>query len=791
MGPIATFPGLILGLILLVLGAFVLVLVVRYLLWPICKGMFWLVRHLARFVFGVIGDTLRAVGAVLTMVLFTFLVVGNVVIGRWSASAHFGRAVSAELTTLGACLYRAVIGHPARLLLLNGLIEGIEQRVPAAMAAAPTRDTPTKRTGQFDGYTIVGSLKGGGSGGKLYVAEPDEVRRAGFERRGIADVDRVVIKSFSLDDGSSLPQIVRESRALDAARNLGLVLDHELTEHRFYYVMRYVPGEPLGIVTQRLHAESGPQGLRGRRLQAALTYAADLVETLGAYHRGGLWHKDVKPDNIIIHDGRAHVVDLGLVTPLRSAMTLTTHGTEYFRDPELVRMALRGVKVHQVDGAKFDVYAAGAVLFSMIENSFPAHGGLSQITRRCPDAVRWIVRRAMAEYDQRYASAAEMLEDLRAVLEADDPDAVKPAMLPSVARAGGSASPETPSAPEPGFTPQPTPGRDPVGTPVPPPVPGAGGEPRRARHRPVLRVANWWTGQYQAEGASARRAAPVPPRPPHRPGVRRSAQEQLASARARAAAAQARAQSRFSSRRQPARSPSPSAINPGVAAALFIFLGACVALAAIMINAGKIRDVEQSVVVEGFRGFAGVQAGGEPQPSPNALDIASTVGRRTVTMPYPLPTQDPTMLDTHLRLDGATFLVISDFRAPASDDVMAHIETGVNALRTRGARVLGVGAWQEQDRLEENHEQAIEWTARLRAQRGRRLLDHQALLSLMSTAESIGVDSLLWLEPMPPEDGGVRYLMINKDAESVASTLASPEEIPYLFGRTIQLLGMP
>jgi serine/threonine protein kinase len=83
-------------------------------------------------------------------------------------------------------------------------------------------------------------------------------------------------------------------------------------------------------------------------------------------------------------------------------MTLTTHGTEYFRDPELVRMALKGVKVHEVDGTKFDIFAAGAVLYSMIENSFPAHGVLSQITKRCPEALRWIVRRAMTDYDKRY-----------------------------------------------------------------------------------------------------------------------------------------------------------------------------------------------------------------------------------------------------------------------------------------------------------------------------------------------------------------------------------------------------
>jgi hypothetical protein len=160
--------------------------------------------------------------------------------------------------------------------------------------------------------------------------------------------------------------------------------------------------------------------------------------------RVGLWHKDVKPDNIIV-DGRhlpsAHLVDFGLVTPLRSGMTLTTHGTEYFRDPELVRLALKGVKVHQVDGAKFDLYAAGAVLFSMIENSFPAHGGAQPGHQAVPRCAALIVRRAMTDYDKRYTSAAAMLADLEVVRRAADPFAVKPAELPSVRSRRGRGRP--------------------------------------------------------------------------------------------------------------------------------------------------------------------------------------------------------------------------------------------------------------------------------------------------------------------------------------------------------------
>ncbi len=423
----------ILMLLLAVLGIAVGVFLLVFLIVPIFKGIGWLIRHVFQFVFGMILDVLRLVGSIVTAIVMIPLILGNVLVGRWSASAHYGRSLQSEIVSGGLSVYRCLIGHPAKFLLLSALTEGLEKRLPAAVAAAPTSDRPagSGRAQQFDGYTIVGSLQAGGSGGKLYVANPEPGKRAAFERAGHRDVQQVVIKTFSLEDGSELPQIVRESRSLDAAKKLGLVLDHELSNSRFYYAMRYVPGQPLGLVTPQLHAASDGSGLDERHLRLGMGYIADLLETLESYHRGGLWHKDVKPDNIIVAE-RAHLVDFGLVTPLRSSMTLTTHGTEYFRDPELVRLALKGVKVSEVDGARFDVFAVGAVLYSIIENSFPAHGVLSQVSRRCPEALKWVIRRAMADYDKRYPSAAAMLLDLKCVQAAVDPFAVKPIDLPSM-----------------------------------------------------------------------------------------------------------------------------------------------------------------------------------------------------------------------------------------------------------------------------------------------------------------------------------------------------------------------
>ncbi|MBT8487119.1 MAG: hypothetical protein HKO59_02835 [Phycisphaerales bacterium] len=554
-----------------------------YLIGMLFRGIGWLVAHLFEFVAGTIGDAVRFIGAILASVLLAPLAVLNVLIGRWSAAGHFADSVSRECKVGAGCIYRMLIRRPLKLVMLHGLLEGVEQRVPEAMAAAPTSDKPRKRLGQFPGYTIVGSLRGGGSGAKLFIATPDPAMRA----RYASMPERVVIKCFALSEGSSLPQMLRESRALESAKQLGLVFDHAMEEHRFYYVMPYHAGDHLSIVTRQLHGESDTAGLEGDRLRTAIGYLCDLVHTLAVYHRGGLWHKDVKPENIIIHSGHAHLVDLGLVTPLRSAMTLTTHGTEYFRDPELVRQALRGVKVHQVNGAKFDIYAAGAVAYFIAENTFPPHGALSRFGRRSPDALRWIIRRAMADYTHRYEHADEMLADLRYVAGASDPFAVKPADLPSLR----GAAVEPPPLPSP---PDAVAAR--VGSPVPPPPPPPtptpvfNPEPARpaAMGTPEITVTNWWTGAYRVE-SSADAVVPPAPTPSIRDqaramrhetaklrrdirsgrlSARKAARAQVKAARSRAREVRARARS-HRHRAVAERQPSLALIALGLVAVLF------------------------------------------------------------------------------------------------------------------------------------------------------------------------------------------------------------------------------
>ncbi|MEM1165388.1 MAG: hypothetical protein AAGI30_03760 [Planctomycetota bacterium] len=438
-----------------VVGVLGLVLAIYALVQGI-RGLIWLCEHVCRHVFGAIGSGLRCVAAGIVSVVLAVMTVLSVAVGAWSNARRLGRRLQSQLEIMLMTAYDAVLGHPLRLVMLGPVADELEHGFGPSLQAT-RREMHTRRAGRaggprgaggsrgtastkFPGYRIVGTLKGGGSGAKLYVAEPDAKTFDKLASRGeIVEGDRVVIKCFDSAHGVTVEQVVRESRSLEPARALGLVLDHDLRGGRFFYVMRYVPGPSLTELTHRMHSDAGAAGLRDDHLQSAVAMAGELLGTLGRYHSAGLWHKDVKPDNIIVEDGRAQLVDLGLMTPLRSAMTLTTHGTEYFRDPELVRMAMRGAKVRDVEGQKFDLYGVGACLYAVVENSFPAHGGLSSISKRCPEALRWVIRRAMTDLDQRYASVDEMLADLRVIGAADNAFALKPADLPSMggARAAG------------------------------------------------------------------------------------------------------------------------------------------------------------------------------------------------------------------------------------------------------------------------------------------------------------------------------------------------------------------
>ena len=90
------------------------------LLGVVFKSIGFLISHIFEFVFGIVTDCARCLGAVPSMLVFCVLALGNVLIGRWSAASHFGDAVVKEVKVGAGCVYRASFDD---LLSWSGFME--------------------------------------------------------------------------------------------------------------------------------------------------------------------------------------------------------------------------------------------------------------------------------------------------------------------------------------------------------------------------------------------------------------------------------------------------------------------------------------------------------------------------------------------------------------------------------------------------------------------------------------------------------------------------------------------
>lgn len=217
------------------------------------------------------------------------------------------------------------------------------------------------RTGTLLGgrYRVL-ELIGAGAMGSVWLAEHLALRR------------EVVVKfheSFRDSDGLGLRRFLREGRALSAVRHRNLV--------ELYEVGHTDRGEPF-LIMERLRGRTLADRLN-RELKLppveAFDVAIGLASGLEAVHAAGILHRDVKPENVILHEeGDAIVprlVDFGLARPVEGGERITTDnraiGTPGYMAPEQV------VGVARVD-ARVDVYALGAVLYEMLSGELPVEG---------------------------------------------------------------------------------------------------------------------------------------------------------------------------------------------------------------------------------------------------------------------------------------------------------------------------------------------------------------------------------------------------------------------------------
>ncbi|WP_225831180.1 Stk1 family PASTA domain-containing Ser/Thr kinase [Streptomyces sp. NK08204] len=163
-------------------------------------------------------------------------------------------------------------------------------------------------------------------------------------------------------DAAFVERFIREAKSVArlAHPNVVQVFDQGTDGSYVYLAMEYVAGCTLRDVLRERGA------LQPR---AALDILEPVLAALGAAHRAGFVHRDMKPENVLIgDDGRVKVADFGLV---RSVDTVTSTtgvvlGTVSYLAPEQIEQGTTDPRV--------DVYACGVVLYEILTGEKPHPG---------------------------------------------------------------------------------------------------------------------------------------------------------------------------------------------------------------------------------------------------------------------------------------------------------------------------------------------------------------------------------------------------------------------------------
>ena len=285
-------------------------------------------------------------------------------------------------------------------------------------------------------YRIERTLGEGGFG-RVYLGHDDELERA---------VAIKVPRREVVSGPDAVGQYLKEARTVAALEHPYIVPVYDVgqtDEFPVFVVSRFVPGTDLA---ERMKA--GPV-----EVAVAVELTATIAEALQFAHSHGVFHRDVKPANILLAaDGTPWLTDFGLaLRDLEIGQGSGFCGTPAYMSPEQAQG-----EGHRIDG-RSDVFSLGIVFYELLTGRRPFAGRFTsdimhqiktlearpprQIRDRIPRELERICLKTLAKRaSDRYQTAADFAEDLRCWLQ----DAVAPGVTPQVGPVLPSSGSPTP-----------------------------------------------------------------------------------------------------------------------------------------------------------------------------------------------------------------------------------------------------------------------------------------------------------------------------------------------------------
>ncbi|MBT2397299.1 serine/threonine-protein kinase [Streptomyces sp. ISL-100] len=259
-------------------------------------------------------------------------------------------------------------------------------------------------------YEVMGCLAHGGLGW-VYLAVDRAVS------------DRWVVLKGLLDTGDqdAMAAAISERRFLAEIEHSNIVRIYNFVEHLDqrtgsmdgYIVMEYVGGKSLKEIANER------RGAAGRRdplpVEQACAYGIEALEALGHLHSRNLLYCDFKVDNAIQQQDQLKLIDMGAVRRMDDDES-AIYGTVGYQAPEVAEVG------PSVASDLYTVARTLAVLTfdfqgytNIFVDSLPDPGNI-EVFRRYESFYRLLVRATDPDPARRFASAAEMAEQLTGVL---------------------------------------------------------------------------------------------------------------------------------------------------------------------------------------------------------------------------------------------------------------------------------------------------------------------------------------------------------------------------------------
>jgi serine/threonine protein kinase len=233
-----------------------------------------------------------------------------------------------------------------------------------------------------------------------------------------------VLPTYLAHDPDFAARFEREARAIAKLNHPNILPVHDYGQKGdlVYIVMRYVPGGTLKeMLDQPLDLDTTVEIIT--QVGRALDYA----------HKQDILHRDVKPSNILMAEGKwALLSDFGLAKMVGASVQITKTGTGMGTPAYMSPEQAQGTGTD----ARSDIYSLGIVLFEMLTGRVPFEADtplavlLKHLTAALPlprelkpdipEPVERVIFKALAKApEDRYQRAGEMVEALeRAVEEA-------------------------------------------------------------------------------------------------------------------------------------------------------------------------------------------------------------------------------------------------------------------------------------------------------------------------------------------------------------------------------------